>query len=170
VINKKTLEALVMSGAMDDFGKRSVLFEGIGDMIRFCKKDEKQKETNQIGLFDASDDFEDTLKLEDKEEFSFEEKLAGEKEMIGFYISGHPLDGLQRYCMRRSNNVKKLKMSIVDLLEEDKKKHPEKYDPLPSLLAEGEENELLSPSGGKVGIDGKKEKKPPREEEIVQAV
>jgi DNA polymerase III alpha subunit len=98
-------------------------------MIRFCRKDEKQKQTSQIGLFDQSDEFEDKLELKDMEEFSFEEKLAGEKEMIGFYISGHPLDGLKRYCVRRSNNVKKLRMSMEDLLEEDKKANPDKYAP-----------------------------------------
>jgi DNA polymerase III alpha subunit len=56
-------------------------------MILFCRKDEKQKQTSQIGLFDQSDEFEDKLELKDMDEFTFEEKLAGEKEMIGFYIS-----------------------------------------------------------------------------------
>jgi hypothetical protein len=48
--------------------------------------------------------------------------------MIGFWVSGHPLDGLGRYCTRRSRNVKKLKMSFEELLELDKKENPEKYE------------------------------------------
>ena len=157
VINKKSLQALIMSWALDDLWKRKVLYEAIPDMIRFCRKDEKQKQTSQIGLFDQSDEFEDKLELKDMEEFSFEEKLAGEKEMIGFYISGHPLDGLKRYCVRRSNNVKKLRMSMEDLLEEDKKANPDKYAP----KKEWEEWEE----------DKKEKKKVERpKEEILQAV
>ena len=67
---------------MDDLGNRKTLFEGVPDMIRFVKKDEKQKETQQIGLFDNSDVFEDKLELKEVPDFSFEEKLAGEKAMI----------------------------------------------------------------------------------------
>jgi DNA polymerase-3 subunit alpha len=46
---------------------------------------------------------------------SFQQILAGEKAMIGFPISGHPLDGLKSYCERRSNNTKKLKMTFEEL-------------------------------------------------------
>jgi hypothetical protein len=48
--------------------------------------------------------------------------------MIGFWVSGHPLDGLGRYCARRSQKVKKLKMSFEELLELDKKENPDKYE------------------------------------------
>jgi hypothetical protein len=51
------------------------MFISIPEIIRFCKKDEKQKETSQIGLFDNTDVFEDKLELEETEEFSFEEIL-----------------------------------------------------------------------------------------------
>jgi hypothetical protein len=40
------------------------MFSSILEMIRFCRKDEKKKETSQIGLFDNSDQFEDKLELE----------------------------------------------------------------------------------------------------------
>jgi hypothetical protein len=45
-------------------------------MIKFCKKDEKKKQTSQIGLFDNSDEFEDILELVETGPFSFEETLA----------------------------------------------------------------------------------------------
>ncbi len=161
VINKKSLEALIMSWALDELWKRKQLFVSISEMIIFCRKDERKKETNQIWLFDSSTQFEDKLELVKADEFSFEELLAWEKNMIGFYVSGHPLDWLQRYCSRRSNNIKKLKMSMEELLELDKKDNPEKYtSPQPSPQGEGakSKNEKLKP---------KKEK---QKEEIVQAV
>ncbi|MDD2908078.1 MAG: DNA polymerase III subunit alpha [Candidatus Gracilibacteria bacterium] len=159
VINKKSLESLILSGAMDEMGVRKRLFLSIEDMIKFCRRDEKQKLTSQIGLFDNSSDFEDKLELIESEDFLFEEKLSGEKEMIGFAVSGHALDGLKRYCARRSQNVKKLKMSFEELLELDKVQNPEKY----------EEKVIVE-----MGIDSEKEiektKKIPPKEEIIQAV
>ena len=127
VINKKSLEALIMSWAMDDLWDRAHMYHSIPDMIKFCRKDEKKKATSQIWLFDNCDEFEEKLELIKTEKFSFEDKLKWEKEMIWFSVSWHALDGLWRYCARRSNATKKLKMSMSDLLELDKKNNPDKY-------------------------------------------
>jgi hypothetical protein len=48
---------------MDDLGSRKQMYSSILEMIRFCRKDEKKKQTSQIGLFDNSDEFEDKLEL-----------------------------------------------------------------------------------------------------------
>ncbi len=128
VINKKSLEALIMSWAMDELGVRKQMYKSIDDIIKYCRRDEKQKETSQIWLFDNSSEFEDKLELVKCDEFSFEEKLAWEKEMIWFTVSGHALDWLKRYCARRSQKTKKLKMWFDELLELDKKNNPEKYE------------------------------------------
>jgi DNA polymerase-3 subunit alpha len=128
VINKKSLYSLISSGAMDSFWDRASMLASISSMISFSRKDEKKKETNQIWLFDGSCDFEEKLELEEVSSLSFEEKLAWEKEVIWFWISGHPLDWLWRYCARRSQNIKKLKMDFEELLELDKKENPEKYE------------------------------------------
>lgn len=122
VINKKSLEALILSWAMDEFWNRKQMFENIPELIRFCRKDENKKETSQIWLFDNSEVFKEKLELSKSEEFSFEEKLIWEKSMIGFYISGHPLDWLKKYCTKRSNNTKYLKLSIDELKEINEKK------------------------------------------------
>jgi DNA polymerase III subunit alpha len=157
VINKKSLEALIMSWALDCLWERKQMFSSILEMIRFCRKDEKKKQTSQIWLFDNNDEFEDKLELVKSWEFSFEELLRWEKEMIGFAVSWHALDWLQRYCMRRSSNIKKLKMEMTELLELDKKENPEKYEesPHPNPLPKGE------------GIKGETKKE---KDEIVQAV
>ena len=160
VANKKSLEALIRSGAMDDFWNRKRMYSSIEDMIKFCRRDEKQKATSQIGLFDNSDEFEDKLVLIDCEEFLFEELLAWEKEMIGFPVSGHALDWLKRYCMRRSQNTKKLKMEFDELLELDKQQNPEKYEPKEELEMWLDEN----------GKPKKPKKKEQPKEEMVQAV
>ena len=173
VINKKSLEALIMSWAMDELWSRKEMFENIPEMIRFCKKDEKNKETSQIWLFDNSSEFEDKLEFEKTWEFSFEELLKWEKEMIGFAVSWHPLDWLQRYCARRSSNTKKLKMDMLELLELDKKENPEKYAPKEVVLGcePKEELEMWIDAENKKKEDKKTwEKKEAPKEEIVQAV
>jgi len=59
--------------------------------------------------------------MKDTGNFSYEDKIFKEKEVMWFMVSGHPLDGLQRYCARRSANTKYLKMSFADIkVERDK--------------------------------------------------
>jgi hypothetical protein len=79
--------------------------------------------------------------------------------MIGFSVSGHALDGLGRYCMRRSNNVKKLKISMQDLLEIDKKENPDKY------LSEEEKVKKIE-----ADIKNKAPKPERPKDEVIQAV
>ena len=99
-------------------------------MIQFARRDEKQKNTNQIGLFEVMwEEYQDKLELEkDFKKFNFEDKLKWEKEMIGFAVSWHWLDWLKKYCERRSNKVQKLRLDFDKLLELDKKENPEKYE------------------------------------------
>ncbi|MDD5769952.1 MAG: hypothetical protein PHE25_03210, partial [Candidatus Gracilibacteria bacterium] len=114
VINKKSLEALILSGALDEFGERGELFKNIENIIRHSKAGEKKSLTNQIGLFDHIENS-NNLVLTKFEPFSFEETIVGEKEVIGLSISGHPLDGLSRYIEKRSQNAKILKMDFLEI-------------------------------------------------------
>ena len=129
VINKKSLEALIWSGAMDDLWIRKQMVESIDKMVRYSRRNEKQKETNQLWLFDWLEEFEEKLELVDTKEYSYEEKLLKEKEILWIFVSGHPLDWLKTYCAKRSRNTKKMKMNFEKLLEIDKKENPEKYLP-----------------------------------------
>jgi len=174
VINKKSLEALIKAGAMDELWERGQLFASIPAMINFVKRQEKESATSQMWLFESMwvevDD--DKLKLEKVSDFSFEEKLAWEKEMLGFRISWHPLDWLWKYCARRSNNTKKLKISMEELLELDKKQNPDPHPLAPSPLKGEGEQVNKTPTQGKNKEEQKKEKKPKKKEkdEIVSAV
>lgn len=116
VTNKKALESLIYAGAMDAFWERKSLLESVDAMVRYSKALEKKKESSQIGLFDISEStYKETLELVDAKPFNYEEKLFGEKEVLGFMVSGHPLDGLQTYCGRRSANTRYLKMPMEEL-------------------------------------------------------
>ncbi len=104
VINKKSLEALALSGALDRFGDRSSILASITKMTAFCKELQKKDETSQIGLFDMGGGQFDNMKfsLEKATPMSYEEMILGEKQIIGYSVSGHWLDGLKKYIQKRT--------------------------------------------------------------------
>lgn len=114
VINKKTLESLIKAWAMDELSERNALLDNIEEIIRFSRTKEEKKESSQIGLFDMMGDTQDSEKLVLKatRAHSFEETLFNEKEVLGFMVSGHPLDGLKKYVSERTANVKYLRLPI----------------------------------------------------------
>ncbi len=116
VTNKKALEALIYSGAMDVFWERNTLLQSVDDMIRYSRAQEKKKESSQIGLFDMSEStYKEDLELTQAEPFTFEQKIFWEKEVLWFMVSGHPLDSLWPYCARRSSDIRYLKMPMQEL-------------------------------------------------------
>ncbi|HHX24388.1 MAG: DNA polymerase III subunit alpha [Tepidanaerobacteraceae bacterium] len=92
-LNKKALESLIKSGAFSSLGvKRSQLLRVYEDTLTRIQKQKKQNLKNQISIFDMIDDAPDTTEiLPDVPEFPPAELLAMEKEMLGIYLSGHPL-------------------------------------------------------------------------------
>ena len=96
-VNRKILEVLIKSGAMDGFGRpRSQLFGTIDDALEIADRERKEKESGQTSLFAmfAASTPAATPKesYADVGEWAQAEKLAYEKEAVGFYLSGHPLD------------------------------------------------------------------------------
>lgn len=98
-LNKKTLESLIKAGALDDFGERNSLLASMDRISAASKKD-----TNQLDIFGNSDEIVATkVELVEAIPASDPEKLAWEKELLGTYVSRHPVedykDLLAKYCM-----------------------------------------------------------------------
>ncbi|UCC78566.1 MAG: DNA polymerase III subunit alpha [Candidatus Zixiibacteriota bacterium] len=94
LVNRRTVENLVMAGAMDKIGlDRAVLFESIETAINYGAKIQREKETRQSTLFgDKADVMEAKPKYPDSRPWSKMELLAREKDSLGYWLSGHPLD------------------------------------------------------------------------------
>ncbi len=96
-VNKKTIESLIKAGAMDEFGKRKALLDSYDTIITQINREIKNKQRlkTQASLFGDLDITEPpilTAALEENvEEFSDRQKLAFEKELLGFYLTDHPL-------------------------------------------------------------------------------
>lgn len=103
VVNKRSFEALAMAGAFDSFENlhRAQLFHRensddsifVEKIIRYAQKYQEQKNSSQVSLFGemAEISIEDP-QLPDSTPWSNIEQLKNEKEVTGFYITGHPLD------------------------------------------------------------------------------
>lgn len=94
-INAKGLEALIRCGALDSTGlKRSQLLAIIEPSITSANNRKRDKAVGQGSLFDMVPDFEDnfaSVPVPDIPELDQSEMLADEKQLLGFYVSGHPL-------------------------------------------------------------------------------
>jgi DNA polymerase-3 subunit alpha len=108
-LNKKSMDALIKSGSMDEWGDRGVLLANMEAMLEYNHEGSKQNE-NQISLFGgASLTASPEFKMQDGEPASKSDRLLWEKELLGLYISGHPLDRLREKLESRPLNIKKLK-------------------------------------------------------------
>ena len=119
-VNKKCIESLIKAGAFDEFKQtRSTLlasFEGIIDIIQ---SEKKKGLSGQVSMFDLGTE-EEKEELNEKK-YTFEEHnelpekelLSLEKEMLGIYISGHPLEKLREQIEKQTN------INTIDLKELD---------------------------------------------------
>jgi DNA polymerase-3 subunit alpha len=114
-INKKTMESLIKAGAMDIFGMRAKLLIDYPEIVDNTNKKKKQNKEGQTSLFGDDEAINNSSKkpLSDFEDFSMNDKLAFEKEFLGFYLTAHP----------QLDNLIKLKSQItheIEILEEEK--------------------------------------------------
>lgn len=108
--NKKALESLIKSGAMDGFADRGQLAANIDQLLLLNKQAQKDKEQNQVSLFDfAPEVSEQKIALRPSPEVTQEQILAWERELLGIYVSNHPAKVFHdRFCdyVTLSNQVK----------------------------------------------------------------
>jgi DNA polymerase III subunit alpha len=92
-LNKRVFESLIKSGAMDSLGSREALAASVDDALAALQRASRLRESGQHGLFGggAAEDHPPFL-LRDGAPWSEEERLASEYAMLGFYVSGHPLE------------------------------------------------------------------------------
>ena len=114
-VNKKCIESLIKSGAMDEFNQtRATLLASYEDIVDSINTSSKRSLKGQITMFDMGGENDDELeKIKYKytilDEFSEKELLAMEKEMLGLYITGHPLESL-RHEIEVQTNINTLQM------------------------------------------------------------
>ncbi|MBI3379556.1 DNA polymerase III subunit alpha [Candidatus Gottesmanbacteria bacterium] len=90
-VTKKTLESLIKAGALDQFGKRAALLSAYPTIVDKVHTKAKNEADGQGSLFAMEESFDIIDHLPEVEELSKEELLLFEKELLGFYLTEHPL-------------------------------------------------------------------------------
>jgi DNA polymerase-3 subunit alpha len=108
-LNKKSLEALIKSGALDCLGEdRGVMLANI-DLLLEYNKESGNKHSDQTSLFGMMSDHSSvpTLRLHEAGNADMRDKLAWEKELLGLYVSGHPLERYREVMAKKDVDIKR---------------------------------------------------------------
>ena len=96
LLNKRVIESLVKAGAMDSFGGRAQLMAVLDKAMERGQKTQRDAEMGQHGLFGVFQQEDagcaDQDKLPSVPEWEEHQRLSSEKEVLGFFITGHPLE------------------------------------------------------------------------------
>ncbi|HEY3926967.1 MAG TPA: DNA polymerase III subunit alpha [Candidatus Koribacter sp.] len=96
LLNKRVVESLIKSGAMDPLGRRSQLFAVIDKAMEAAQKAQRDAESGQHGLFGVFDEEpvggKKVDSLPNVPDWDEHQRLANEKEILGFFITGHPME------------------------------------------------------------------------------
>jgi len=109
-LNKKSLESLIKAGAFDNLAERGELSANLDELLRYNQDVKKADLSPQINLFAKEMSF-SPLRLKKTEPMSQEEKLKWERELLGLYLSDHPLN---RY---KESIAKMTKTIVADISE-----------------------------------------------------
>ena len=94
-VNKRVLESLIMSGSLDSIeGTRSEQFLSVDNAIKYGQQMQNETNRNQVDLFGSKNEQSDLIKvpvLQPAQDWSEKESLKKEAEVLGLYVSGHPL-------------------------------------------------------------------------------
>ncbi len=107
-LNKKSMEALIKAGVFDNLEKRNKLLKNLERLLEYNRELKKSKSNGQKGLFDGLPKINPGLKMEDCQDAHEKEKLLWEKELLGLYISGHPLRSMEKIIAEKTTPIVKL--------------------------------------------------------------
>ena len=95
-LNKRVLEALIQSGALDSLGSnRASLSLQLPDVLKATEQMQREVQSGQVSLFGTTASSSIRLELAHVADWSFEDKLKAERDTLGFFLSGHPMDPWQ---------------------------------------------------------------------------
>jgi DNA polymerase-3 subunit alpha len=110
-LNKKSMESLIKCGAVDALGERNILLANTDSLLIYSREKQKHRSTGQVSLFGESNDVSmPPLRLLTAEPVQKWEKLMWEKELLGLFVSDHPLSEYQtQLALERVTPIKDLK-------------------------------------------------------------
>ena len=117
-VNKRCIESLIKAGTFDELGKnRSTLLASFENIVDIIELSNKKGFEGQVSMFDLGGNEEEKEKIkysfDEQPEMSEKELLSTEKEMLGIYISGHPLEKIKEQILSQIT-IKSSDMREID--------------------------------------------------------
>jgi DNA polymerase-3 subunit alpha len=106
-LNKKSLESLIKTGVFDKFSERNLLLSNLENLLEFNRENQRTKFIGQKGLFDKFS-FKSKIQLQKTKPASKSEKLAWEKELLGLFVSSHPLEDFKNIFEKKITKISEL--------------------------------------------------------------
>lgn len=109
-LNKKSLESLTKSGAMDKLGERNQILGNVEILLEFARKKQKEKQNGQTSLFGkmaAGGGL--NLNLKEYPPIERQQKLLWEKELLGLFVSDHPLKEYEQILQKYAQPINQVK-------------------------------------------------------------
>lgn len=114
-LNKKSMEALIKAGAFDAFNERNQLLANLEKLLEIARENQKSKSNGQMGLFAAAKTSAgNNIRLEPAEPARLLEKLTWEKELLGLYVSSHPLNGFRKLFETKTTAIATINKTMVN--------------------------------------------------------
>ena len=148
-VNRRVLESLIKAGAFDSLGlKRSQLFAILDQALEQGQAAQRDRLSGQISLFavmDSEDEHPHTkIEIPSIPDWTDQEKLTFEKETVGFYLTGHPLDDYREDILAVTDTnlsenkqwVEGQSLRVGGLIREIKNRKTKKGDPMAVLVME----------------------------------
>ena len=95
------MESMIRAGVFDSLEERNKLLNNLEKLLEHARETQKNKGNGQKGLFDGPGGFKATLALAQSAPASSHDKLTWEKELLGLYVSGHPLKAFRNVLKSR---------------------------------------------------------------------
>jgi DNA polymerase-3 subunit alpha len=110
VVNKKVMESLIKCGAFDAMGDRDMMLFNVDKITSYASRVQKNALSGQIDIFGSLNLHEEIPPISmDKPNYKIDPRqhLMWEKELLGLYVSTHPLDDFKNYLLNKTNSLKK---------------------------------------------------------------
>ncbi len=148
-LNKKSIEALAKVGALDNLGERQQILENIESIIAFSKNIQKNQNSNQNSLFGAQELEAPTILLNECEPASKKEKLQWEKELLGLYVSDHPVAEFQAFLNESGEAISQItkekvgqKIKVGGVIQKVQKILTKRHDTMLFVMLEDTKNRI----------------------------
>jgi DNA polymerase-3 subunit alpha len=113
-LNKKSLESLVKAGAFDELVERNQILFNLERLLEWHRENQRIRAGGQRGLFDGIETENNRLQLQKTKPATKREKLTWEKELLGLYVSSHPLEDAQKFWEKNVMKISELNPKFIN--------------------------------------------------------